>query len=55
MTAEERQEKMNLLRRLEMRIKALVDNRADLETSKYQMMLDLYWERYRELKKELDQ
>jgi len=55
MTAEERQEKMNLLRRLEMRIKHLMDNREDLDANKYEMMLDLYFERYLELKSKLNQ
>lgn len=55
MTPERRQEKMNLLRKLEMRIKALVDNRADLDPHKYETMLDLYFERFLELKKELEE
>lgn len=55
MTPEQRQEKMNLLHRLEMRIKTLVDNRADLDPHKYETMLDLYFERFLELKKELEE
>lgn len=55
MTPEERQEKLILLKRLEMRMKMLMDNRGDLEPRKYETMLDLYFERYLELKKELEQ
>lgn len=55
MTEEERQEKQMLLRKLEMRIKSLVDNRADLDPHKYETMLDLYFERFLEVKKKLEQ
>ena len=55
MTPEQRQEKMSLLHRLEIRIKALVDNRADLDPQKYETMLDLYFERFLELKKQLEE
>ena len=53
MTTEEHQEKRERLLKLELRIKSLVDNREDLEPKKYEMMLDLYFERYLQLKKEL--
>lgn len=55
MDKQERQEKMNLLHKYEMKIKSLVDNRADLDTNKYEMMLDLYFERFLQLKKQLEE
>lgn len=47
--------KRETLKRLEMRIKSLIDNRGDLEPNKYETLLDMYVERYLELKRELEQ
>lgn len=46
--------KRETLKKLEMRIKSLIDNRGDLDANKYETLLDLYFERYLELKRELD-